>query len=107
MFCIIYKHVCNFFNDEKNGTNIHLEHPYYLHPKTGSMVAVCLVQGLLEVLKQSNPLHLISQIFRFDNYCLKVKVIIMGDTSNYYCENDTSCGKYRPDTGYLCLNFEN
>ena len=41
------------------------------------MMVVCLVQRVLEELKQSNPLNLTSHIFRCKNYCLLL--IIIGD----------------------------
>ena len=63
--------------NKQTGTNIHLEQPYYLHPKSWKYGGSVFGTGFAGGTKQSNPLHVISQIFRFGNYCLQV--IIMGD----------------------------
>ena len=42
---------------------------------SGSMVVVCLVQRLLEELKQSNPLKCDWNIFKFDYSCLHFIII--------------------------------
>ena len=97
--CTSNKHACIFIGG-KNETNIYLEQPFYLLLKTWKyglgaklryMVVVCLVQRLLEELKQSNPLKCDIG---------KVSGLI---TSNCWCQNDPLDWKYR----YLSLNLEN
>ena len=36
---------------------------------------VCWVQRLLKELKQSGPLNVPSDIFRFDNYCIQLIIV--------------------------------
>ena len=50
----LFFHIC-----EKNGTNIHLEDPFNSSQRHESMVVVCLVQRLLDELKQSDHLNVI------------------------------------------------
>ena len=60
---------------EKIKTNIQSEQPSYFSQRHGSMVVLCMVQRLLEELKQSNPINVTSHIFRFENWCLQLAIM--------------------------------